>query len=142
MFPLNLNQHGILNFRTVRGNTTIEAILGLSANVFVSWCADSSVRMQQFLEENASMRELHMVRASLVHHELCSVQAADFERILCAAGGNPHLQVFSFPGMDVIHADSIESLLNSTSIRTEPLYASARVYVGSARQRICSESHH
>jgi hypothetical protein len=74
--------------------------------------------MQQFLEENSSMRELHMVRARREHHELYCGQAADFERILRAVGGNPHLQVFSFPGMDGIHADSIESLLNSTSIRT------------------------
>jgi hypothetical protein len=77
--------------------------------------------MQTFLEENSSMRELHLVRATPESLELFSVQAPDFERILRAVGGNPHLQVFSFSLTGRIHADAIDALL--TSIRTLRLSA-------------------
>jgi hypothetical protein len=73
--------------------------------------------MQQFLEENSSMRELHLVGCGL-GYPLDMLRAVNFERILRAVGRSPHLQVLSLSGTISMHADAIESLLNSASIRT------------------------
>jgi hypothetical protein len=101
----------------LRGNTMIQSILCLNLHLFLPWCAYSSLRMQQFLEENSSMRELHLVGCGL-GYPLDMLRAVNFERILRAVGRSPHLQVLSLSGTISMHADAIESLLNSASIRT------------------------